>query len=195
MKPKPSIGIFVFNGVELLDVAGPLEVFAVADELSHGEFGAPFTFAQSGEPVRSVAGLRLIPDCPLASVQAVDLLVIPGGEGVRHWMDDSAILGELDRLAQTSSIRMTVCSGALAAAKLGWIHSSDFCTHHEVADEVMELAPQAHWRHDLRFIEDNGYYSSAGISAGIDLALHLVAQLHSQELAHEVARYMEYTPQ
>ncbi len=194
MTTKPNIGIFIFDGVELLDAAGPLEVFAVADELSGGNFGRVLTFGITTQPVKSVAGLQLIPDRAMADVQALDVLVVPGGEGVRHWMCNSMCMDELKRIGRTCTVRMTVCSGALAAAKLGWIKQTDFCTHHLVAHEVAELLPKtARWRNDLRFTGSDGLYTSAGISAGIDLALYLVAQLHSADLGNKVAGYLEYT--
>ena len=196
MNGKRQIGIFVFDGVELLDAAGPMEVFAVADELSGGQFAHCFTFATSLNAVRSVAGMRLLPDECLDAVKHLDILIIPGGEGVRHWMDDTETQRELQRLAGTSSYRATVCSGALAAAKMNWITGPNFCTHHLVVPEVLKLLPTSCvWRSDLRFVQEGTLFTSAGISAGLDLALHLVEELHSAELSAQVAHYMEYTPQ
>lgn len=195
MNKKRRIGIFIFDGVELLDAAGPMEVFAVADELSRGQFADCFTLAHSANTVRSLAGMKIVPDRCLAEVDQVDILVIPGGEGVRHWMDDTAIHHELQRLADSSLYRVTVCSGALAAAKMNWITGPEFCTHHSVADEILKLLPpRCNWRSDLRFVQVDTLFTSAGISAGLDLALHLVEVLHSAELSAQVAHYIEYAP-
>jgi transcriptional regulator GlxA family with amidase domain len=196
MNEKRQIGIFVFDGVELLDAAGPMEVFAVADELSSGQFAHCYTFATSLNAVRTVAGMRILPDAGIADVERLDIVIIPGGEGVRHWMDDAATQRELQRLADTSTYRATVCSGALAAAKMNWITGRDFCTHHSVVPEVLKLLPTSSvWRSDLRFVQEGALFTSAGISAGLDLALHLVEVLHSADLSAQVAHYMEYTPQ
>lgn len=193
MSKRLQIGFFIFDGVELLDLAGPLEVFAVADELSGRCFAESFTFSGASKPVRSVAGLHLVPDRLSQEVDGLDLLVIPGGEGVRHWMKDLELLNELQRIKKVSSMQVLICSSALAAAEMGWIGADEFCTHHLVAEEVLErLPPGAQWLSDQRFVKSGSLYSSAGISAGIDLALHLVERLHSRDLASATAHYMEY---
>lgn len=193
----PSVGIVIFKGVELLDFSGPGEVFAAAG-------CRVFTIAESTEPIISQGFLNIVPNHSLEDCPPLDLLVIPGGSvgsllrspDMMEWMGArSRELGAADKdagspLAQTRLL--SVCNGALVLAKLGLLDGLEATTHHGSLDSLRTMAPKATVHDDRRFIDNGRIMTAAGVSAGIDAALHFVARRDGMEAASSVARYMEY---
>lgn len=192
---RKNLGIFIFEGVETLDVAGPFEVFSVADELFGFELYSAVTFAETKAAVRTVNGLSINPTYDFTNVPPLDVLIIPGGEGVRRAVADPALLAFIERLSLTAQYVLTVCSGALLAAHLGWLKNKQYCTHHLLYTTIAAIEPDGLPRQDLRFTGDGKLYTSAGVSAGIDLALYIVALVNGAETSQQVAGYLEYTAQ
>lgn len=189
-----AVGIFVFQDVELLDFAGPYEVFSVASELHGHALFSTFTVAgQTGE-VRSVNGLRVCPDYGFDGHPAIDVLVVPGGVGTRKEMGKPLVLDWVRRVQAGSRITYSVCSGARILGALGLLDGLDAVTHHEVADELRRIAPRACVLAGRRFVDQGRIMTSAGISAGIDLSLHVVRLLCGDAVARATAAYMEYEP-
>ncbi len=191
---RKTVGIFLFDDVETLDFAGPLEVFGVADELFGFELYDTVTFAESTQPIRTIHGLSVNPKFSFETVPPVSILVVPGGEGIRKVCGDRSKIEFLQALAEHADIVMAVCSGALLAAEAGWLKEKPFCTHHLMYKPVQVIEPTAIPLQNTRFTGDGKTFSSGGVSAGIDLALHIVKLIHGAETSNETARYLEYIP-
>ncbi len=189
---KRTIALLLFEDVEVLDFAGPFEVFAVTDELRGHQTFHLYTVAETTSPVRAKNGLTVVPDFALADAPRPDLLIVPGGSGTRKLLHRAEVLSWIQQQVPTAEIVMSVCSGALVLAKLGLLDGLIATTHHEVVDLLVELAPKATVRPRERFTDNGKICTSAGISAGIDLSLHLVGRLLGKETADTTAHYLEY---
>jgi transcriptional regulator GlxA family with amidase domain len=189
-----KVGIFVFPDVELLDFAGPFEVFSVTAQLQAqlGPFQV-FLLGETMEPVRSINGLRVLPDYTLDNQPGVDLLILAGGDGSKAVVQNEALLGKLRALITKATWVLSICSGARILAKLGHLQHRPFTTHHQVFDDVLALAPTAIPQPDARFVYSGQFITSAGISAGIDASLFLVEKLLGTEIMQTTRQYMEYT--
>lgn len=187
-----NTGIFLFNDIELLDFAGPYEVFSVTSELNDYGLFKVFTITQDGNSVKSVNGLTVVPDYSFKNHPAIDILVIPGGVGTKREMNNPAVLAWLQRNHQTAQITFSVCSGARLLGKLGLLDNLEYTTHHEVIPELREIAPRAIINQERRFIDNGKIMTSGGISAGIDLSLHVVEKLYGREVKEKTMAYMEY---
>ncbi len=192
---RKRVGIFLFDGAEALDVAGPFEVFSVADELRGFELFETVTFAEDLKEVRTVNGLRLLPHCDFVTVPTIDVLIIPGGEGVHKLLTNTGVKEMLHIMFERASFVLTICTGAILAADLGWLKDKHFCTHHSMYSRVKAIEPEAIGLPEVRFTGDGKLYSSAGVSAGLDLALYIVALVAGEETSRHTAAYIEYLPQ
>lgn len=187
-----NAGIFIFNDIELMDFAGPFEVFSVANELEKYTLCNTFTFAENKDSVTSVNGLKVIPDYSFENCPGINILIIPGGVGTVQLLDNSTVLDFLLSAHRKSEITFSVCSGARILAKLGLLDGLRYTTHHEVFDDIQSLAPRGIPVHDVRFIDHGKLMTSAGISAGIDLSLHVIGKLFGQSCEEKTRAYMEY---
>ncbi|MFL0684878.1 MAG: DJ-1/PfpI family protein [Algoriphagus aquaeductus] len=189
------LGIFVFEEVEVLDFAGPFEVFSVAAQLSDYQLLQVSTFGTSQTPIRTKNGLQVIPDTGLDSLESMDFLVIPGGDGTKKIIQNPGVLASLQSKINSSQWTMSVCSGSRILGKTGFLDHKAYCTHHEVFESMEEIVPTGMPQPQLRFVQsDRKIWTAAGISAGIDLALHLTELTFGKELATLTAKYMEYYP-
>jgi transcriptional regulator GlxA family with amidase domain len=186
------VAIYIFPDVEVLDFAGPYEVFAVTNELNERRLFHTFTVAERAGPVRARNGLGVVPDHTFADCPPPDLLVVPGGLGTRPLLDRPDVVAWVAARAAAAEITASVCTGSLLLAKAGLLAGRRATTHHLRHDLLRELAPDATVLTDRRWVDEGRVATSAGISAGIDLSLHLVARLHGTEVAARTARYMEY---
>ena len=140
MNPR-NVAILLFDEVEVLDFAGPFEVFAVASELHDYALFRVFTVAGSAGPIRARNGLAICPDYPLESAPRPDVLIIPGGIGTRALMNNTAICGWIAAAAEQAELTLSVCSGALLLAKAGLLTGLRATTHHQVLELLREVAP------------------------------------------------------
>lgn len=189
---RRHVAILLFDDVEVLDFAGPFEVFAVTDELAEHRLFHVHTVAAAAGTVRARHGLKVVPDHTLESVPEPDLLILPGGLGSRALLQQPALLDWIRRKAPRTEVVASVCTGARLLAKAGLLDGLEATTHHENFAELRALAPAARVREDVRFTDNGRILTAAGISAGIDLSLHLVARLHGAAVAQRTADYMEY---
>jgi transcriptional regulator GlxA family with amidase domain len=190
-----QLGVFVFDDVEVLDFAGPFEVFSVASQLSNYQLLKVSTFGSTDEMIRTKNGLQVKPDLGFDQLSDFDYLVIPGGDGTKKVIQNSSELSVLKALTLKSRWTMSVCSGSRILGKTGFLDNKPYCTHHEVFDSMKEIVPTGNPQPNLRFVQSNEkIWTAAGISAGIDLALHLLEKTFGAELALETATYMEYLP-
>lgn len=190
-----QLGIFIFEDVEVLDFAGPFEVFSVANELSGYTLLNVHTFSYDALPLLARNGLKVVPDHALNTLPPLDYLVLPGGDGTKKVVQNAPFMEKIKPRILSSEWTMTVCSGSRILGKAGLLDQRPYCTHHEVYESIQEMVPSALPQQQLRYVQtDTRLWSAAGISAGIDLALHLTEQTFGKELALATARYMEYTP-
>jgi transcriptional regulator GlxA family with amidase domain len=190
-----TIGILLFDDVELLDFAGPYEVFSVANELNDFGLFNVFTISGTGQAIRSVHGMKVLPDYSISNCPGIDILLIPGGNGTRKVIGNALLMDWILATSKESEITFSVCSGARVLAKLGLLDNMEIATHHLVIDDVLSLASGARINTEKRFVDNGKIMTSAGISAGIDLALHIVEKLHGPLVKAETMAYMEYDGQ
>ncbi|WP_312421519.1 DJ-1/PfpI family protein [Anaerospora hongkongensis] len=187
-----NIGIFLFNDVELLDFAGPYEVFSVATELQDNALFNVFTITEDGGGIRSVNGLKVMPDYDFKNHPQIDVLVVPGGNGTKIEMTKDTVLQWLKEQYTHSQITMSVCSGTRLLGKIGLLNNLKITTHHEVIADMKMIVPTAMIEENVKFVDNGKILTSAGISAGIELSLYVVAKLFGKEVANKAAVYMEY---
>lgn len=190
-----TLGIFAFDDMEVLDFAGPFEVFSVANQLSGYKLLKIRVASADKKTIIAKNGLMIKTDFRLADLENLDYLVIPGGDGTKKVIQQKEVLYQISKLTAQSSWTMSVCSGSRILGKTGFLDHKPYCTHHEVFDSMREIVPSGIPRPELRFVQsDQRIWTAAGISAGIDLALHLTELTFGRELAMQTAQYMEYYP-
>lgn len=187
-----NIAILLFDEVEVLDFAGPFEVFSVAARIN----GEPpllhvYTVAQHS-PVITRGGLSVTPHYALADCPRPDILLVPGGWGTRPLLHDAALLSWIARQAEGVELLLSVCTGSLLLGKAGLLDGLRATTHHSAFALLREHAPAAAVVEDERFVDNGRVITSGGISAGIDMALHVVGRLFGAEHARATAAHMEY---
>jgi len=194
---RKRVGILVFPDVEVLDFCGPFEVFSVTrlDETRRREEPSPFEVVLVGEttePVVATGGLRVLPDHDLASCPRLDVLVVPGGWGTRRLVQSDRVVGWIRDRASEAELAASVCTGSFLYGQAGLLVGRRATTHWQSLDRMEQTFPEIHVVRDQHVVEDGSMITSAGISAGIDLALRIVARLHGEDVGRATARYMEY---
>ena len=190
-----TIGIALFDGAEELDWAGPWEVLAAWAEQWPDDGVRVFTLARSDGVVTCAKGLRVLPDETWETAPAMDVLVYPGGRGTRTELKDDAVLDWVRGLAGQGTLVASVCTGSLVLAAAGLLDGKPATTHWQSLELLPTLGSEIEVRPDDRFVDNGNVITAAGVSAGIDMALHLVVRLHSAERAREVRRYIQYDPE
>jgi transcriptional regulator GlxA family with amidase domain len=154
-----------------------------------------FTVADSTDPVQCAKGLRVLTDHSWESAPPIDVLVFPGGRGTRVQLGDETVRARMRELAGRGTLMTSVCTGSLVYADAGLLDGKPATTHWGSLDALGKLGEGVEVRPDDRFVDAGQVITAAGVSAGIDMALHLVARLHSPERAREVRRYIQYDPE
>jgi len=188
------IAVVLFDGAEELDWAGPWEVLAAWAQGWPDDGVEIYTVADATE-VRCAKGLRVLADHTWETAPKPDLVVWPGGSGTLAQRDDAATLERIRALRDGGALMTSVCTGSLVYAAAGLLRDRPATTWWGRLDTLVELDPTIDVRPDDRFVDSGEIVTAAGVSAGIDMALHLVARLHSVERAREVRRYIQYDPQ
>ena len=191
------VGIVIFPEVEVLDFCGPFEVFTAArlDEARRREEPSPFKVllvAEAAAAVTTAGGMRVIPDCPLADCPQLDILVVPGGWGTRREIDNKILIDWIAEQGRQVETLTSVCTGALLLAAAGLLNGRRATTHWRSLSWLRESFPAVTVEEQLRVVEDGHILTSAGISAGIDLALKVVGHYFGEAVARATARQMEY---
>jgi transcriptional regulator GlxA family with amidase domain len=189
------IAVALFDGAEELDFAGPWEVLAAWATQWPDDGVEVFTVAETAEPIACAKGMRVVPDQTWDTAPPFDVLVYPGGVGTRRDLADERVLERLRGLRDAGTLMTSVCTGALVFAAAGLLRDRPATTWWGRLDTLQELDPTIEARPDDRFVDSGEVVTAAGVSAGIDMALHLVARLHSPERAREVRRYIQYDPE
>jgi transcriptional regulator GlxA family with amidase domain len=194
-----NVGILLFDNVEVLDFAGPFEVFSRTRlqpgvEARRSEEGAPFqvfTVARTRDPVTATGGLTVVPRHGFADAPRIDLLVVPGGFGTRRLLNDEETLGWIRRTAAAARQVTSVCTGALLLARAGLLQGRRATTHWASLDLLDSLGAGVTVERASRVVDD-GVITSAGVASGMDMAFYIVETLFGREVADETARYIEY---
>ena len=194
-----DVGILIFDGVEVLHFCGPFEVFSLAskpgdaDRYPDNALFKVHTVAENAAPIKTVGGMEVVPSCTIADHTPFAILVLPGGFGTRAiYREKPDVLDWIARQAERGVITTSVCTGASLLAKAGLLRGKRATTHWASIDRLRELHPEITVLDDLRIVDEGAVVTSAGVSAGIDMALHIVARLHGAEAAVKTARDMEY---
>jgi transcriptional regulator GlxA family with amidase domain len=189
---RREVLLLLFDEVDVLDFAGPLEVFSIA---GIGRPVRPFrvrTVARTKAPLTARNGLTVVPDLSLDDVDTADLIIVPGGRGTRPLLGDPITLDWLAEWVPRTEITLSVCTGALVLGAAGLLHGLDATTHHSTFGELRDLAPETRVMEHARIVDNGAIVTAAGISAGIDAALHIVSRLEDKSTAEETAVDMEY---
>lgn len=196
MDRRIKTGILIFDEVEVLDFCGPYEVLSVTrlDETTRRTTPSPFDVSLIARlpEVRASGGMQVRADRTLADAGLLDLLVVPGGWGTRALVNDDALLVWLRQQAAQVELLASVCTGSLLLGKAGLLDGRRATTHWKSFDLLQELSPRTTVVRDLHVVEDGNRITSAGISAGIDMALRLVEKYCGAAVMAATARHMEY---
>lgn len=188
-----TVAILAFDDMEVLDYAGPYEVFNVAGELSDGEPFRVFSIGLSGAPATGRGGFTVLPTYALEDAPPPDLVVVPGGAGTRRLTGDERLLAWLRERAAEVELLMSVCTGALVLGAAGLLDGRRATTHHDAYDELAAISPTTTVVRGQRFVRSSDtVLTSAGVSAGVDLALHVVQQLAGQATHDRTVEEMEW---
>jgi transcriptional regulator GlxA family with amidase domain len=186
------VALLIFDEVEVLDFAGPFEVFSVAGYATQSEPFVVYTVAETSV-VYARNRLCIQPHYLLTDAPKPDILLIPGGFGVRQQLHNSVVMNWIADLAPQVELLLSVCTGSWLLAKLGLLDGLGATTHHSGLARLQALAPQVTVYPERRFVDNGRIITSAGITAGMDMALHVVAKLLGETAAQQTARYMEYS--
>ena len=189
-----TIAIYLFDGAEELDWAGPWEVLTSWAAAFPDDEVEVFTVADGEEPVVCAKGLRVLADHTRSSAPVFDVLVYPGGRGTRGHLADEERLSWVRRLAADGVLMTSVCTGSLVYAAAGLLDDGPATTHWGSLDHLGSLGSAIEVRADDRFVDRGEVVTAAGVSAGIDMALHLVMRRASRDTAAHVKRYIQYDP-
>ena len=194
-----NVGVLLFEGVAVLDLAGPFEVLTRAPHEPGAESRSVeddalfdvFTVAKTAEPVTATGGLVIVPRHSFADTPRIDLLLVPGGFGTRPLLQDTETIDWIRRIAASARRTASVCTGALLLARAGLLDGRRATTHWGAFGLLTSLAKDVTVDREARFVDD-GVMTSAGLASGMDLALHIVETLFGRTVADETARYIEY---
>ena len=189
-----TVGVFVFPGVEELDFVGPWEVLRAWERLRPDDGQHVVMLAREEGTITCAMGMRVTPEHTWATAPPLDVLVYPGGQGTVAQLGDETIRGWVRGVAAAGTLMTSVCTGALVFADSGLLDGRPATTHWASLDHLAALGRDIEVRPDDRFVDDGNIVTASGVSAGIDMALHLVARLVSPERAGEVRRYIQYDP-
>lgn len=193
LKGKIPVAVLVSSDAQVIDFAGPWEVFQDVHVSARGttmDEQMPFqlfTVAQSTKPIRASGGLRIVPDYDFASAPVAKLIVIPAQsrptDATREWLKKSA---------PQSDVTMSVCTGAFVLGSAGMLSGQAATTHHDFYDKFAEQFPDVHLKRGVRFVENDKIATAGGLTSGIDLALHVVERYFGADVAQQTASFMEH---
>ena len=197
MDNRTTVGIVLFENIEVLDFSGPFEVFSATrlNEEKRREESSPFEVflvAEKNEPVVTSGNMKVIPEYTFGSCPKLDILCVPGGWGIRKEVNNPVMLNWLRNRASGVALLTSVCTGSMLLGFAGLLNGRHATTHWRSLDWMRESFPSVVVEDDKHVVEDGDLFTSAGISAGIDMALKVVARYCGETVARATARHMEY---
>jgi len=189
-----EVGILIFPEVEVLDFAGPFEVFSVAARIARAHRHPPFrvsTIAADAAAVPARHGLTVVPRARFAEHPAPDLLIVPGGV-MDQPLEDRRTLDWVRTATGSAALTASVCTGAFVLAELGLLDDLSATTHWEDIPDLRRQYPRVNVLEDVPYVDEGAIVTSAGISAGIGMSLHLVGRILGRDAALRTARQMQY---
>lgn len=191
---RRTVAILIFDDVELLDFAGPFEVFSAARNITggHERLMEVLAVAEADAPVRCRNGLVVQPATTLAACPPADIIVVPGGVGVRAAEERPAVVEWIRRQSAAAELTTSVCTGSFLLARAGLLDGRAATTHWESIAELRSRYPAVDVQEDQRYVDAGQVVTGAGVSAGIDMALHVVARLYGASVARAAALGIEY---
>ena len=187
-----TVGILLFDEAEVLDFAGPFEVFSVCGRRSQLDPFHVVTVSERGQAITARNGLVVAPRHSFANCPHLDIVLVPGGFGTRREMRNPVVLEWVASRARSCEYLLSVCTGSLILGSAGLLDGQRTTTHHMAFPELRAAAPGASIHEGARIVDNGTLLCSSGVSAGIDMSLYLVSRLHGDDVARETARYMEY---
>ncbi|WP_182812887.1 DJ-1/PfpI family protein [Bacillus sp. ME78] len=192
MMNKWSVGIFLFNEVEVLDFAGPFEVFSVTEVNEEKPFTV-YTVSENGEMITARNGLKVQPDYSIENLLPVDILIIPGGLGAREYeIKNEIVIKWIGQQMKEVKLMTSVCTGALLLAKAGLLAGLKATTHWASIEKFKNEFQNVEVIENVKFVDEGHIITSAGISAGINMEFHIVKNLLGVHVAEDAAKRMEY---
>lgn len=186
-----NVGIYVYEQAEVLDFAGPFEVFSTASRVDGAAPFAALLVGESGAPVSARGGFRVSPACGFHDHPPLDVLIVPGGEHAAE-MDKPRVCEWIARASRQARLTASVCTGVFLLAQAGVLGDERVTTHRDDIPELRRRFPRLTVVEAVRWVDEGAVVTSAGISAGIDMSLHLVERLGGRGLAERTARQMEF---
>lgn len=188
-----QVAILLFDDIEVLDFAGPFEVFNVTGELNTPSPFRVVTVAETNQPITARGKLSINPDYSIANMPAVDVLIVPGGYGCRALLQKPTVLNWLQEQMNQVEFLCSVCTGSLVLAKAGLLDNCRVTTHHDNLDDLRKLASaNTEVVDDKRYLDNGKILTAGGISAGIDMSLYLVNKLLGKQVLGKTLEEMEY---
>lgn len=187
-----NLAILIFDDVEVLDFCGPFEVFSVSRTSEENHLFNVYTVAEHDKPVIARNGLSVNPDYTIDNCPKPDIILIPGGRGTRREINNERVLAWIKACDAETDLTLSVCTGSFLLGKIGLLDGLCATTYHTEFDQLQAIAPSATIQRGERFVDNGRIITSAGVSAGIDMSLYVVAKLHGVEQANNTARRMEY---
>jgi transcriptional regulator GlxA family with amidase domain len=196
---KINVGILIFDEVEVLDFAGPFEVFS-RTRLSSGaesrrsDENAPFntfTVSMDNQPVIATGGLKIISDYTIKNYPNIDILIVPGGFGTRILLNNESLLSWIKSISDQATTTSSVCTGSLLLAKAGLLDGKRATTHWGAIEALKSISKDIQVINNRRIVNDE-IITSAGVSSGIDMAFMIVENLYGEQVASDTAKYIEF---
>ena len=193
-----TIGIFIFDDAEELDFVGPYEVFTMINEvmqyLGEADGVKVLLISETGEDITGNKGMRVGAHAAMTDIKSLDIICIPGGPGARAQIQNKSVIDWVARSAKTCEWVTSVCTGSMILSKAGLTTGKRISTFWATFDEFKALGLDGELQPNVRYVRDGNLVTSAGVSAGIDMALWLTGQMFSPSLARGVMRGMQYEP-
>jgi transcriptional regulator GlxA family with amidase domain len=193
MKPR-NTAILIFNDAEVLDFAGPYEVFNAANIVSGEKLFNVFTIADTKELISARNGLKLVPDYSLSDCPPPDIFIIPGGSGRKIQMTNPTLLNWIKEKIDSLEHLLSVCTGSFIIGKTGLLDGMQAATHHYHYDEFEKSFPKIKLIRNTKFVDNGKIITSAGVSSGINMSLYIIGKLCGEEIKQKAANHIEYSP-
>ncbi len=188
------VAILLFNEIEVLDFAGPFEVFSLAVHANtDNKVCKVITLSETGSMISARNGLKVQPDYSIENMPKVDILIVPGGYGAREIeVHNARLINWIKETSKKVSITASVCTGAFLLAKAGLLEGKRITTHWASLDRLEQEFPSSSVIRGVKFVDEGSIITSGGISAGITMSLHLIGKLAGEGVATATAKRMEY---